>query len=811
MVTVYTKSVGTTSRDYSTITLAEADVVNIGTSGDLVSNVEAIVFELYADSTFNEHVVVNHGGMTVDVTHNITYKAATGQQHDGTYGSGILLEPSTSGHAFSIEADHVHFQGLEVAPGSAASDECFRVTSGVLGLRVDCCILRPYTLGSTPSDQDGVYAGNYSVGSATYPITVTNCLLVGFTRAGLHAQDYSGNTHACYWDSICNTFIGGVFGFGYRSSGSSSTLDVHIVDCVTADHSSGAWKATGATSGTITTTGSANNLGEDTTTPFPSQTTGTLTDSLTPGAGSWIITEDATGSWDLQTPLLVDDADNDALLFGVGPSSNSLVPDHDGVGNSRSGTTTDVGWHNKSGEASGNTGTGASTLGAASSGATGSLTITGTGASTLGAVSSSATGALEITGTGASEAAAATSSATGGLQFTGTAASTLGSASSASSGSLSITGTAASELAAPASAATGTLTITGTGASELGPATSAATGGLQFTGVGTSTLGAASSTATGSLTITGSASSKVAAAESAATGSLTVTGIGASEAAAATRDAIGTYGTLITGSGSSTLGAAGASATGTLEITGTAASELAAPASAATGTLTITGTGASEAAAATSAATGTYGTLITGSSASTLGAPGSAATGTLTINGSGASTLGAVSSAATGTVSSSTITGTGASTVGAAASAATGSLTITGTAASTLAPPTSTATGGVTNSGAAASTLGAMTSAATGNNAAASAVFGYRVTHDLLVQAISFAASELPAGNLDYIVRQNGAATTALITQTTAQTNGQLSGLAVEFDAGDIIGCRGSDTVPAPVVVCVVARRRITP
>ena len=45
MVTVLTRTIGPSGRDYASFTLAEADVTNIGTSADLVANDEAIVFE----------------------------------------------------------------------------------------------------------------------------------------------------------------------------------------------------------------------------------------------------------------------------------------------------------------------------------------------------------------------------------------------------------------------------------------------------------------------------------------------------------------------------------------------------------------------------------------------------------------------------------------------------------------------------------------------------------------------------------------------------------------------------------------------
>ena len=92
-------------------------------------------------------------------------------------------------------------------------------------------------------------------------------------------------------------------------------------------------------SGTVTVTGS-NNFG-GAANPFPVAIQGspypiTATTDTDPGAGDWAIYETATGT-------LVFDSDNDVLLGGIGPASNSDVPTTDIVGTTRSGRTTDPG------------------------------------------------------------------------------------------------------------------------------------------------------------------------------------------------------------------------------------------------------------------------------------------------------------------------------------------------------------------------------------------------------------------------------------------------------------------------------------
>lgn len=97
MATV-TKSIGTSSRDYSTITLWEADLDD----GGEYSASDDAVGECYNDSTFAEDVVID-GGSTIGLS-SITLTAATGEEHDGTAGTGARLVPSANGQGFLISS-----------------------------------------------------------------------------------------------------------------------------------------------------------------------------------------------------------------------------------------------------------------------------------------------------------------------------------------------------------------------------------------------------------------------------------------------------------------------------------------------------------------------------------------------------------------------------------------------------------------------------------------------------------------------------------------------------------------------------------
>lgn len=81
MATV-TSSIGTSSRDYSTITSWEGDLDN----GGVYSSGDDAVGECYNDSAFDENVTINGGG-TVGLN-SVTLTVPSAERHDGTEGTG---------------------------------------------------------------------------------------------------------------------------------------------------------------------------------------------------------------------------------------------------------------------------------------------------------------------------------------------------------------------------------------------------------------------------------------------------------------------------------------------------------------------------------------------------------------------------------------------------------------------------------------------------------------------------------------------------------------------------------------------------
>lgn len=87
-----TKTIGTDSKDYSTVTLWEADLDNTGE----YSSTDDAVGEAYNDSVFNEAVTFN-GGNTSGLS-SVKLSVAAGERHTGTAGTGVrnIRSPATA-------------------------------------------------------------------------------------------------------------------------------------------------------------------------------------------------------------------------------------------------------------------------------------------------------------------------------------------------------------------------------------------------------------------------------------------------------------------------------------------------------------------------------------------------------------------------------------------------------------------------------------------------------------------------------------------------------------------------------------------
>lgn len=114
---VITRSIGTTSRDYSTITLWEADLDD----GGIYSASDDALGECYNDSAFDELVVID-GGSTIGLT-SATLSVASGERHDGTSGSGARIVRTGAGTIItaSVTDPTINVEWLELDANSQSA------------------------------------------------------------------------------------------------------------------------------------------------------------------------------------------------------------------------------------------------------------------------------------------------------------------------------------------------------------------------------------------------------------------------------------------------------------------------------------------------------------------------------------------------------------------------------------------------------------------------------------------------------------------------------------------------------------------
>ena len=328
MVTVLTRTIGPSGRDYASFTLAEADVENIGTSADLVANDEAIVFEADA-GTYNEAVTFQ-STLTTDATRNVTYKPAAGSEHGGVLDGGVLITQTSSpyGYTLRVNDNFTHLSGLGVQ--SIGTYRAIEATSH--GYSIDSLVIEVDTVAR--------YCLRADWSPSAIPSGAVNTISNNVFTNGFVSLYHRGGSAGVVFDLINNTHVGLV---------PARNWDIyHVVDTTynlvnnlvlnPAVSGFGTWLDQGG-GGVATITGS-NNFGGSFG-PFPASIQGspypiTPSTAYDPGAGDFALYVGKNGA-------LLDSPNNDVIGQGVGPSANSDVPTTDILGNARSGATANPG------------------------------------------------------------------------------------------------------------------------------------------------------------------------------------------------------------------------------------------------------------------------------------------------------------------------------------------------------------------------------------------------------------------------------------------------------------------------------------
>ena len=154
-MTIITKTIGTISRDYSTIVAWEADL----SDGSIYNDSDDAVGVMYADGTFTDNDVTIDGGTEIGGSSghelaSVKLTVAVGNRHDGTAESGVLIKPTsrgthsstTTGGVIQVRINNMTIEWLDISMASIpnASGGTYSQNNGikVIGNTVTGVIIR---------------------------------------------------------------------------------------------------------------------------------------------------------------------------------------------------------------------------------------------------------------------------------------------------------------------------------------------------------------------------------------------------------------------------------------------------------------------------------------------------------------------------------------------------------------------------------------------------------------------------------------------------------------------------------------------
>ena len=179
-MTTVTKTIGTSSRDYSTINAWEADL----NSASIYSHGDTAIGEMYADSPFTAAISTIENGSAIGGSASqdlalIKLTVHEDSRHDGTAESGVLLKPeSGSGHnkaIIEVDVDNVIIEWLDISLDSLDSENTNKAIT--LSGNNDNCILRNMLIhdkGGNPGGTGPFMIHVLAAGSSSDTLTIQN-------------------------------------------------------------------------------------------------------------------------------------------------------------------------------------------------------------------------------------------------------------------------------------------------------------------------------------------------------------------------------------------------------------------------------------------------------------------------------------------------------------------------------------------------------------------------------------------------------------------------------------------------------------
>ncbi len=175
-------------KDRATIALWEANVGVFGTD-----TYKGIIQE---DAEFNENVTLTGSTGTPSITSYLWLTTDPANRHAGVAGTGHGRMRGSSGgtHVINVATNFTRIDWLEIQQDSnGASDEGIRVLVGADDVLVDYCII---WTDNTAGSMDGVYTGSYAVAD----LRISNCIIYGWNRGGLHCQQFGSTARTISWE-----------------------------------------------------------------------------------------------------------------------------------------------------------------------------------------------------------------------------------------------------------------------------------------------------------------------------------------------------------------------------------------------------------------------------------------------------------------------------------------------------------------------------------------------------------------------------------------------------------------------------------
>ena len=274
MATV-TKTIGTSSRDYSTIVAWEADL----SDDSIYADTNDAVGVMYADSTFTDATVTINGGISIGGSSgadldSVTLTVVAASRHDGTAESGALLKPTAnSGHGNGIirmDRDNITVEWLDISMDSLDARNTNRCI--VLAGTNDDNIIRNNLIhdkGGNPGSQGPAGIQTVAAGGASDTISILNNIIYSIIETsgdhalGINTNQWQGTTNI-YNNTVYKITSNGGSKYAYgilfgNPSGATINIKNNLVALL-----DGAQERAYYKNGSGSTANTANNLSDDT-------------------------------------------------------------------------------------------------------------------------------------------------------------------------------------------------------------------------------------------------------------------------------------------------------------------------------------------------------------------------------------------------------------------------------------------------------------------------------------------------------------------------------------------------------------------